>query len=88
MSTCKQDIVARDRDVWLSVPDDTETETFPHFAETETFEKYVSRPRRRDRDYNSDTYHTQYQFCIFFTYLLCSHVCVNMSQSALPAQVL
>jgi len=39
MSTCKRDVVAQDRD---------ETETFPHFAETETFEKYVSRPRRRD----------------------------------------
>ena len=30
----------RDRDVWLSVRDETETETFPHFSETET------RPRR------------------------------------------
>jgi len=40
MSTCKRDVVARDRDVWLSVRDETETEIFPHFAETET------RPRR------------------------------------------
>jgi len=40
MSTCKRDVVVRDRDVWLSVRDETETETFPHFAETET------RPRR------------------------------------------
>jgi len=40
MFTCKRDVVARDRDIWLSVRDETETETFPHFAETET------RPRR------------------------------------------
>ena len=36
MSTCKRDIVARDRD------------------ETETFEKYVSRPSR-DRDVETET---------------------------------
>ena len=38
--TCKRDPEARDRDIWLSVRDETETETFPHFSETET------RPRR------------------------------------------
>jgi len=43
MSTCKRDLVARDRDVWLSVRD-----------ETETFEKYVSRPSR-DRDVETET---------------------------------
>jgi len=36
MSTCKRDVVARDRD------------------ETETFEKYVSRPSR-DRDVETET---------------------------------
>jgi len=54
MSTCKRDVVARDRDVWLSVWDKTETETSPCFAETETFEKYVSRPSR-DRDVETET---------------------------------
>jgi len=42
-----------DRDLRFSVRDetDTETETFPDFLETETFWKYVSRPRLRDRDF-------------------------------------
>jgi len=43
MSTRKRDIVARD-----------ETETFPHFAETETFEKHISRPSQ-DRDVETET---------------------------------
>jgi len=52
--TCKRDPEARDRDVWLSVRDETKTETFPHFSETET------RPRRwenasRDRDVKTET---------------------------------
>ena len=52
--TCKRDPEARDRDVWLSVRDETETETFPHFTKTET------RPRRwenasRDRDVETET---------------------------------
>jgi len=33
MSTCKRDVVVRDRD-------ETETETFPHFAETEMLLEY------------------------------------------------
>jgi len=48
---CKRDPIVRDRDIWFSVRDEIETETFPRFHETETFGNYVSRPRRRDRDY-------------------------------------
>jgi len=41
--------MVRDRDIWFSVRD--EIETFRRFHETETFGNYISRPRRRDRDY-------------------------------------
>jgi len=33
-----------DRDIWFSVRDEIETETFPPFHEAETFGNYVSRP--------------------------------------------
>jgi len=56
LSLVNETLEARDRDVWLSVRDEaeTETETFPHFTETET------RPRRwenasRDRDVETET---------------------------------
>jgi len=49
-STCKRDLVVRDRDVWFSVRDKTETEAFPHFHETETFEIVC-----RDRDVEIET---------------------------------
>jgi len=35
----KRDVEAQDRDVWFSVSDETETETFPDFLETERFQK-------------------------------------------------
>jgi len=34
--TCKRDPMVRDRDIWSSVRDEIETETFPRFHETET----------------------------------------------------
>jgi len=56
---CKRDPMIRDRDETetfdFSVRDEIETETFPRFHETETFGNYVSRPRRRDRDYISSS---------------------------------
>jgi len=48
---CKWDPMVRDRNIWFSVRDEIETKTFRHFHEIETFGNYVSRPRRRDRDY-------------------------------------
>ena len=41
--------MVRDRDIRFSGLD--ETETFPDFLETDTFQKHVSRPTLRDRDY-------------------------------------
>ena len=43
--------MVRDQDIWFSVRDEIETETFPRFHEAETFGNYVSRPRRLERDY-------------------------------------
>ena len=50
---CKRDPLVRDRDIWFSVRD--ETETFPRDRdETETFGNYVSRPSQ-DRDVETET---------------------------------
>jgi len=62
---CKRDLVVRDRDVCFSVRD--ETETFPHFHETETF-IFTSKTRPRSRPHKSKIetfFETKLQhFCI------------------------
>jgi len=39
--------------------DETETETFLDFHETDTFQNSVSRPRLRDRDFMPATWYTK-----------------------------